>query len=201
MTKNGFRLNFLSTGILFVLILFILGLPAQEPNSPWLRYQKAAELYKQKAPVSQVNNLIREIQRTSKDSVLVGRSILLMASALEQDHQYSKAILELEKFNQPGQNYLETMRSEAWLRIGVISLKQKNVKSARIYFNKVLEGLNNSFLKNEAILALAWINADDTEWETCDSLLSLIISTDLSEVHDQRISIQRLLNSWKTPKV
>ena len=189
MTKNGFIFNFLRTGILFVLILFISRLPAQEPNLPWLRYQEAAELYKQKAPVSQINNLIREIQRTSKDSVLVGRSILLMASALEQDHQYSKAILELEKFNQPGQNYLETMRSEAWLRIGVISLKQKNVKSARIYFNKVLEGLNNSFLKNEAILALAWINADDTEWETCDSLLSLIIPTDLSEVHDERILI------------
>jgi len=189
MINNGIRSNIISKVIFILLILFISASIAQEANLPWLQYQKAAELYKQKAPVTQILSLVQEVQRTSKDSVLVGRSILLLASALDRDHQYEKALLELEKFNQPGQKYLETMQSEAWLRSGIILLKQKNIKSARNYFNKVLEGLNNSFLKDEAVLGLAWISADENNWERCDSLLSLIISTDISDVNDERILI------------
>jgi TolA-binding protein len=189
MNKNGLRFKLLETTSLFVFLFFLMGLHAQEPNMPWLRYQEAATLYKQKAPVSQISNLIQQIQNTSNDSVLVARSILLMASSFEQNGDYRKAILELNKFNQPGTNFLETMKSEASLRSGVISLKRNDVKSARLYFNKVLEGFSNSFQKNEAILGLAWINADENKWESSDSLLSLIITADLSEVHDERVLI------------
>ena len=189
MIKYRFRLNIFNTGILFFLILFISASMSQEPDLPWERYQKAAELYRQKAPISQIIDLLLEIQKTSKDSVLIGRCILLAASTFERNLDHNKALLELQKFNQPGKNYLETMKSEAWLRSGIISLKQKNSKSARKYFDMVLEGLNNSFIKTEAIIGLAWINADENHWEVCDSLLSLITSNNHSEITDERILI------------
>ncbi|UCF64662.1 MAG: tetratricopeptide repeat protein [bacterium] len=189
MTANFSRLIRQVPSLFLILLLLAAGLSGQEPNLPWLQYQQAATLYKEKASTSQILDLLREVQRTTKDSVLVGRCILLAASSFERDLQYDKALLELQKFDQPGKNYLETMKSEAWLRSAVIYLKQEKTKSARKQFNMILNGLNNQFLKNEALLGLAWIYADENKWETSDSLLSLIISDSRSTSKDERILI------------
>jgi TolA-binding protein len=166
-------------------------LSAQEANLPWLKYQQAATFYKQNGPTGEIIDLLKEVQNSSKDSVLIGRSILLTASTLERDAEYDKALLELQKFNQPGKNYLETMKSEAWLRSGIIAIKKDDVKSARKYFTNVLEGLSNSFLKREAIIGLAWLNADENNWVKCDSLLELVSESDYSQINDERILILR----------
>ena len=110
--------------LILVTVLFIPGLWAQNSNLPWQQYQQAATFYKDRAPLSQVIDLLQQVQKTSKDSVLLGRTLLLAASAYERALQYDKALLELKKFELPGKNYLKTMQSEAWLRTGNIFLKQ-----------------------------------------------------------------------------
>ena len=183
------RIKTLKTIILLGAVLFISGLWAQNSNLPWLQYQQAATFYKDRAPLSQVIDLLQQVQRTSKDSVLLGRCLLLSASAYERGLQYDKALLELKKLELPGKNYLKTMQSEAWLRTGNIFLNQNKVGYAQKYFDKVVEANNNPFQKNEAILGLAWISADENKSETCDSLLSLINSDTTSGSRDERVLI------------
>ena len=175
--------------LILVTVLFIPGLWAQNSNLPWQQYQQAATFYKDRAPLSQVIDLLQQVQRTSKDSVLLGRTLLLAASAYERALQYDKALLELKKFELPGKNYLKTMQSEAWLRTGNIFLKQNKVGYAEKYFNKVVEANSNPFQKKEAILGLAWISADDNKWQACDSLLSTLNIDSTAGIHDERILI------------
>ena len=183
------RIKTLKTVILLGAVLLISGLWAQNTNLPWLQYQQAATFYKDRAPLSQVMDLLQQVQRTSKDSVLLGRCLLLAAFTYERGLQYDKALMELKKFDLPGKSYLKTMQNEAWLRTGNIFLKQNKVGYAQKYFDKVVEANGNPFLKNEAILGLAWISADEDKWEACDSLLSLIDSDTTSSSRDERVLI------------
>ena len=191
MKKHPFRIKLSLVIPLLGFILLANILNAQEPNLLWLKYQQAADLFKKDASPTEIMDLLQEVQTASNDSVILGRSILLMASVLERNHQDDKALIELQKLNQPGKNYLETMKSEGWLRSGIIALKKHDTKSARTYFKKVLDGLGNSFLDNEAIVGLAWINADENNWHRCDSLLLLISPPDHDQIHDERILILR----------
>ena len=183
------RIKSLKIVIFLGMVLLFSGLWAQNSNLPWLQYQQAATFYKDRAPLTQITELLQQVQRTSKDSVLLGRSLLLAASAYERNLQYDKALLELKKFDLPGKNYLKTMQSEAWLRTGNIFLKQNKVGYAQKYFDKVIEANSNPFQKKEAIIGLAWISADENNWVTCDSLLSIVNPDTTSEIRDERVLI------------
>ncbi|MEJ2543249.1 MAG: tetratricopeptide repeat protein [Calditrichaceae bacterium] len=175
--------------ILLGAVLIISQSWAQSSIRPWQQYQQAATFYKDRAPLNQVLDLLQQVQKTSSDSVLLGRTLLLSASAYERALQYDKALLELKKFDLPGRNYLKTMQSEAWLRTGNIFLKQNKVGYAQKYFDKVVEANSNPFQKKEALLGLAWISADANQWDACDSLLSLVNPDTTSGIHDERILI------------
>ncbi len=191
MTKHRFRHTKIGvTGSLMILILST-GLFAQEAVTPWHQFEQAASLFQQRAAVQEVIDLLKEVQRTAKDSILNGRAILLAAAVYERDNQVDKALLELQKFSDYSWKLPESMASEAWLRTATLYLKKQDIKSATSFFNKVLTGRYHPFYRQEALLGLAWIAADQDKWTACDSLLTVLTSADPAEVKDERIIILR----------
>jgi tetratricopeptide (TPR) repeat protein len=188
------RIRQLSIVITLWAMLLVSVIQAQDSNLLWMQYQQAATFYKDGAPIPQIMTLLEQVQKMTNDSALLGRSILLAADTYERNLQYDKALLELQKFNRAGNHYLKTMQSEAWLRSGLILLKKKNIESAKNNFSKIIEANSNPFLKKEALLGLAWISADENNWNACDSLLSQLNPDSTAASKDERVLI---LNSRK----
>lgn len=176
------------TGILMVLLLRA-PLTAQETVTPWQQFEQASMLYKQHTGGKQVIDLLKEVQRTSKDSVLNGRAILLTASVYQRENQPEKALLELQKFSDMSWKLPQSMAEEAWLRIAMLYLKKNDIRSARSYLNKILSGRYHPFYRQEALLGLAWIAADQEEWMKCDSLIGVINTGNAQQITDERIII------------
>ena len=176
----------------FYLVLFgllVSPLIAQEEDSPWTLYERAATLFQQKASFQEINTLLKKVQETTHDPVIFGRAVFLAASALERESQFEKALLELQKLYEPGRNLPKAMMAESELRVSLLYLKQHNLRSAKAHFKKTLEIGSNPFIKQEALLGLAWLAADQDQWQISDSLVSLLTSSDSLQIKDDRIVI------------
>ena len=186
-----FRYKYFKISVLYIITFLLLSVSAEgeSPYTAWIKYEQAATLFKTNAPASEIIHLLKEVQRSTQDSVLFGRTVFLISETYQKNNQPEKAVLELQKFAETEQNLSETMVAESFLRIGLIYLKQNKIKEAKSYFNKILENKSNLFIQEEAILSLAWIATEQGEWATSDSLLAILESTGNSEVTDERIII------------
>jgi tetratricopeptide (TPR) repeat protein len=186
-----FRCKYVKISVLFIITFLLLSVSAEgeNPDAAWIKYEQAAALFKKSAPATEMIHLLKEVQSSTQDSVLFGRSIFLMAETYQKNNQPEKAVLELLKFSEPGLNFSETMVSESFLRIGLIYLRQNEINKAKSYFNKVVENKSNLFIREEAILGLAWIAAEQGEWTTSDSLLTELESNGYSEAADERVTL------------
>jgi TolA-binding protein len=177
-------------GVIVILLCGLCHIVKADINySAWSQYEKAAQLFQENAPGKKIINLLETVQRETTDPVLVGRTAFLMSSVYERQNQLENAVLVLQKLNDPLFSIPPNMKLEAWLRMGRLSLKLGRVKVAENAFKKVLEIEGTELLKNEAILALALIAAEQDDWSTCDSLLSLITTHASGIAKDERIVI------------
>ena len=200
MTKH--RFPWIKIGVFFLIFILFLTLPlfAQEEGTPWSQYAKAAALFQQKMPSQEIIPLVREVQASTQDPVLFGRVVFLASAAFERENEYDKALLELQKLYEPGRNLPEAMLAESYVRSSLLYLKQHNLRSAKKFFNKALETGSNPFVKQEALLGLAWIAADKDEWEVSDSLLSELTSVDSLQIKDERIVILKARHAMALEK-
>ena len=179
-------------GVVFLLFALLPGtaVQAQNGNSPWQQFEKAAALFQQQAAATVILDLLREVENASSEPVLFGRAVFLASEVYLRENQLDKALLELEKFQLPGRTLPQPILCEGWLRRGTIYLKQGNIKSAKLYLHKVLESGSQFFYQPEAIMGLAWIAADQNQWQQCDSLLGLLENGNF-RLSDERITILR----------
>jgi len=187
------RFTYFKIGVLcFICFLLVISDSLRgDDNNAWLQYEQAAMLFKQNAQPSEIIQLLREVQNTTKDSVLLGRATFLISSTYERNSQTEKAIRELQGSDKSEKNLPETMVAESWLRIGSLYLKQQKTKVAKSYFNDIIETRSNPFIRKEALLGLAWMAADQNAWTSCDSLLSRLTSGEYPGTADERIIILR----------
>ena len=186
-----FRCTFTKNYGLFIVILLLTSVTAmgENPYIAWTKYEEAARLFKENAPANEMIHLLNEVQNSTQDSVLLGRSIFLISETYQKNNQPEKAIVELQKFSALGQNFPETMVSESFLRIGLIHLRRNETNKAKTYFSKVVENRSNLFIREEAILGLAWIAADQGNWTDSDSLLTKLETNGYSQGADERVTI------------
>ncbi|MBN2367276.1 MAG: tetratricopeptide repeat protein, partial [Calditrichaeota bacterium] len=154
-------------------LLLTVSLFAADTNTGWNQYTQAASLYRQHAPAAEITKILEDVQKSTSDSVLYGRTVFLLSSAYEREHQYDKALTELQKINSLTGKFPNNMVSEAHFRRSLIYLKKLDFKAAEKQFQKSLEFGKHPFLHREALLGLAWLAADQNKWSVCDSLLSL----------------------------
>lgn len=178
----------ISVGVILLCGLFHI-VNADINNSAWSNYEKAAQLFQENGPGKKIISLLESVQREATDPVLVGRAAFLMSSLYERQGQLDNAVLALQKLNDPLSSFPPNMKLETWLRSGRLYLKLDKVKVAENAFKKVLEVEGTELLKKEAVLALAWIAAEQNKWSTCDSLFSIITTYDSSLLKDERIII------------
>ncbi len=179
--------NFYIGVIFFILCPLFTGVvKADNSNTAWSQFKKAAVLYQQKGEARQIIELLETVQRNSQDLVLSGRAAFLISATYERENQLENALFALKKLYSNNQPFPQPVVSEAWLRTGHLYLKQSKLKFAESAFQNVIEGEGSQLLKQEAILALAWIAAQQNRWYTCDSLLSLFVLKDSIFSEDER---------------
>ena len=188
MTTHRWQYSKIGVVILIFTLLFGSVVRGQNGNSPWQQFEKAASLYQQQAAAQVILDLLRGVQNSGDDPVLFGRAVFLASDVYLRENQLDKALLELEKFQLQGRTLPRPMLCEGWLRRSAIYLKQGNIKSAQIYLNKMLEIGTQFFYQPEAIIGLAWIAADQNQWQRCDSLL-VLLETGNYHLSDERTTI------------
>lgn len=186
-TPHRPKLKISVVGIIFIL-LFELGSWAQEAVGFRSQLESAATLFQQQAPASAIIEVLKGIPYLADDPVPFAQSIFLASEVYVRENQLDKALAELQKFQVPGRTFPPTILSECWLRTGMIYLKQKNLRAAQNYLHKVLQYGNQFFYRPEALIGLAWIAADQNQWQRCDSILVLLENGNY-KISDERITI------------
>lgn len=190
MFKHRFNHSRIGVSFVALFVLLLSGLTAAEQtNAAWLKFAKAASLFEQQAPSSEIIPLLKEVQDATDDSVLFGRAAFLISDAYEREGQLEQAILQLQK---PGESRIVlpgTMIAESWLRIGRLYLKGNKIQLAKSAFRRASEVSSNPFIQREALLGLAWIAAEQGEWTICDSLISELSSGEYVGARDERTII------------
>jgi tetratricopeptide (TPR) repeat protein len=167
-------------------LAIIVALSATEPSAMWEQYNKAAKLYLEKAESNEILNLLESVQQYTRDPVLFSRAAFLTSMIYEQEGQILKAHMALQKINLFQLPVPESIKDETFLREGKLFLKQSNKKMAQGVFQKVVRESTNPFFRKEGMLALAWIFAEEKNWQDCDSLISLLDDMGLNIGDDER---------------
>jgi tetratricopeptide (TPR) repeat protein len=189
MIKHRISMRKIYAGIFALSLIWTSTTLAQKNNIVWLQFEKASKLFQQSAPSKQVVELLKDVQRNTQDPLLFSRAGLLLSATHQREEQNEKAVLELQRLINSSQSIPKSVLEETWLRIGQLYVEQQRFQLAITAFNKIINGDSNPFIAQEAQLALAWIAAEQDDWNTSDSLINSLAFNDTSHLTDERILI------------
>ncbi len=164
---------------------------ANNGDTPWDNYARAAELFAQNASSEEILILCKNAQKETDDPLLFARVSLLQAQVLAKQKEMRKAHKILVELYSGKKELPEAVVSEALLRDAQLYLQVNQDDGALILLRMVAEKTSSTFLQQEARLALARQFADANNWQKCDSLLLNIVRDQPAYDTDERVLVLR----------
>lgn len=182
--------NKTSKGLCLSLLLLLLVAHqawAEETNSIWENYKKAAQLFNQDGSGDEIAALCKGAIENTEDPALFCRASFLLADTYIKQLQFTSAEKVLKEIEKSKFEIPQALLDETNLRQGQLLIKLRQPERAVLEFRKVADQDLPGNLREQARIALAWENANRGSWAETDSLIQIVIEANPLLEQDVRI--------------
>jgi len=172
-----------------IICCFFHVLSAAEENDSWTNFSKASQLYIENGSQKEIISLLKNVQKNTKDPILFCRASFLLADVYQKQLKSVEAQKIFQKVYKSKLEIPIHLLEEAKLRQGQLYLSENKIDKAIESFRSIAINDSSLFLQQETRFSLAWHSANQHQWETCDSLIQKLVSTNPNCEHDQKMKI------------